>query len=115
MSLPTLGMTGMDPATEGALKAAFDQANARLGKHWQLLPEAEARFVVVDMDSMYGPMSWLRLQAAGKQVIGLTSAKRTQTDFHLPRPFAAASLAILLQPILARQRVAEEKRVSARV
>src|SRR3546814_9343098 len=87
MSLPTLGMTGMDPATEGALKAAFDQANARLGKHWQLLPEAEARFVVVDMDSMYGPMSWLRLHAAGKQVIGLTSAKRTQTAFHLPRPF----------------------------
>ncbi|MDQ2702628.1 MAG: hypothetical protein M3Y70_07415 [Pseudomonadota bacterium] len=100
MSLPTLGMTGMDPATEGALKAAFDQANARLGKHWRLLPEAEARFVVVDMDSMYGPMSWLRLHAAGKQVIGLTSAKRTQTDFHLPRPFDAASVAVLLQAIL---------------
>ena len=71
-SLPTIGMTGMDPATEGALKAAFEQANARLGRTWQLLPEAQASFVVVDMDSMYGPMSWLRLHAAGKQVIGLT-------------------------------------------
>ena len=98
-SLPTIGMTGMDPATEGALKAAFEQANARLGRTWQLLPEAQASFVVVDMDSMYGPMSWLRLHAADKQVIGLTSAKRTQTDFHLPRPFDAASVLVLLQSL----------------
>jgi hypothetical protein len=44
-------------------------------------------------------MSWLRLHAAGKQVIGVTSAKRSQTDFHLPRPFDADALAVLLQSI----------------
>jgi hypothetical protein len=49
------------------------------------------------MDSMYGPMSWLRLHAAGKRVIGLTSAKRTQTDFHLARPFYAAGVKALLK------------------
>jgi hypothetical protein len=98
---PTLGMTGMDPATESALKAAFEQANAGLARRWQLMPEGDADHVVVDMDSMYGPMSWLRLHAAGKRVIGLTSAKRTQTDFHLPRPFDPASVAELLQAISA--------------
>ena len=67
MSL-TLGMTGMDPATENDLKAAFEQANARMPRRWRLLPEADADYVVVDMDSMYGPMSWLRLHAAGKIV-----------------------------------------------
>jgi hypothetical protein len=51
------------------------------------------------MDSMYGPMSWLRLHAAGKQVVGVTSAKRSQTDFHLARPFDANALAELLQSI----------------
>jgi hypothetical protein len=96
---PTLGMTGMDPATESALRAAFEQANARLGQRWRLVPEADADYVAVDMDSMYGPMSWLRLHAAGKQVIGVTSAKRTQTDFHLARPFEAADVASLLQTI----------------
>jgi hypothetical protein len=96
---PTLGMTGMDPATETALRSAFEQANARLGSRWRLVPEADADYVAVDMDSMYGPMSWLRLHAAGKQVIGVTSAKRSQTDFHLPRPFDAAGLATLLQSI----------------
>ena len=95
----TLGMTGMDPATETALKVAFEVANVDSGRMWTLLPEAEAEHVVVDMDSMYGPMSWLRLHAAGKRVIGLTSAARTQTDFHLLRPFDAASVAILLRTI----------------
>ncbi len=100
MSL-TLGLTGMDPATEAALKAAFVDANARLNGHWQLLPEAEAKYVVVDMDSMYGPMSWLRLHAAGKRVIGLTTAPRTQTDFRLGRPFDGNQVAVLLREVAA--------------
>jgi hypothetical protein len=92
----TLGTTGMDSATEAELHAAFQQANATQGGRWKLLPEADADYVVVDMDSMYGPMSWLRLHAAGKQVIGLTSAARTQTDFRLERPVNARSVGALL-------------------
>jgi hypothetical protein len=107
MSL-TLGMTGMDPATEADLKTAFEAANARLDRRWQLLPEADADHVIVDMDSMYGPMSWLRLHAAGKRVIGLTSATRTQTDFHLARPFDADSVATMLQSIAGDGGVAAE-------
>jgi hypothetical protein len=95
----TLGFTGMDSSTEAALTAAFQQASSRLGNAWQLKPEADADHVIVDMDSMYGPMSWLRLHAAGKQVIGLTSAARTQTDFHLARPFDADSVAALLRSV----------------
>lgn len=95
----TLGLTGMDPDTETELKAAFAEADARLGGHWQLVPEAEADHVVVDMDSMYGPMSWLRLHAAGKNVIGLSSAPRTQTEFRLGRPFDSHQVSTLLQHI----------------
>lgn len=95
----TLGLTGMDPATEASLKAAFTDANARLGKAWELVPTAAADYVVVDMDSMYGPMSWLRLHASGKTVIGLTSAPRTQADLLLAQPFDASSLFALLSEI----------------
>ena len=98
MSL-TIGLAGMDPATEAALKAAFIEANERLAGRWQLLPETQADHIVVDMDSMYGPMSWLRLHASGKRVVGLTSATRTQTDFRLGRPFNAESLVALLAEI----------------
>ncbi len=95
----TFGTTGMDSATEAALHAAFKAANARTGGRWALQGEHEADYVVVDMDSMYGPMSWLRLHAAGKRVIGLTSAARTQTDFRLSRPFNADNVIELLDAI----------------
>ncbi|MGY0611947.1 hypothetical protein [Luteimonas sp. A501] len=98
MSL-TLGLTGMDPATEAALKAAFIEANTHLGERWSLVPDADAGHIVVDMDSMYGPMSWLRLHAAGRKVIGLTSAPRTQTDYRLGRPFDTAQLVELLADV----------------
>jgi len=98
MSL-TIGLAGMDPATEAALKAAFIEANERLSGRWKLLPETQADHIVVDMDSMYGPMSWLRLHASGKRVVGLTSAARTQTDFRLGRPFNVDMLVALLQDI----------------
>jgi hypothetical protein len=95
----TLGTTGMDSATEAELRTAFQQANATQGGRWKLVGEGDADYVVVDMDSMYGPMSWLRLHAAGKQVIGLTSAPRTQTDFRLERPINASGVAALLDQI----------------
>ncbi|GAA4782040.1 hypothetical protein [Lysobacter hankyongensis] len=97
MSL-TLGLTGMDQPTELALKDAFSDASIRV-RGWSMVAEADADFVIVDMDSMYGPMSWLRLHAAGKRVIGLTSAPRTQADFRLPRPFDGHALALVLGEI----------------
>lgn len=99
----TLGLTGMDPDTEAVIKAAFSEANERAGGGWQLAPEGEADNVIVDMDSMYGPMSWLKLHGAGKKVIGLTTAQRTQTDFHLPKPCSVVALANVLQAIAAQR------------
>lgn len=100
----TLGLTGMDQATEHSLRAAFAEARSRVG-HWALVAEAEADYVIVDMDSMYGPMSWLRLHAAGKKVVGLTSAPRTQADFHLPRPYDVRLLTVVLTQMMSMEGV----------
>lgn len=97
--LLTIALSGMDSATEAALRAALSGANQQLGGHWALVPETESQHVIVDMDSMYGPMSWLRLHAAGKQVIGLTSAPRVQTHFRLGRPFDEAAIVALLREV----------------
>lgn len=99
MAAFTLGFTGMDSTTEAELRRAFEQAAPASGSDWQLVADTHADYVVVDMDSMYGPMSWLRLHAAGKQVIGLTSAPRTQTPYHLPRPVEAPVLIELMRRI----------------
>ncbi len=94
----TLGLTGMDQATESALKASFNEVSGRI-RSWSMVAENDADYIIVDMDSMYGPMSWLRLHAAGKKVIALTSASRTQADFLLPRPFDAHQLGAVLGEI----------------
>lgn len=97
----TVGLTSMDKATETALRAAFDAANSELQGHFQLVDETAADYVVIDMDSMYGPMGWLRLHAAGKQVIGLTSAPRTQADLRLGRPFDTLAMIGMLRQVAA--------------
>ncbi|MDH5823792.1 hypothetical protein QFW77_12465 [Luteimonas sp. RD2P54] len=98
----TIGFTSMDQATETALRAAFAEANAELHAHFSLVPETTADYVVIDMDSMYGPMGWLRLHAAGKQVVGLTASPRTQADFRLGRPFDTVMVIGLLREIAAK-------------
>lgn len=101
----TIALSGMDNATETALRAAFSGANAQLGGQFMLVAESDAEHVIVDMDSMYGPMSWLRLHAAGKQIIGLTSAPRVQTHFRLGRPFDDSAMAAMLREVAATQDV----------
>ena len=95
----TLGITGMDSKTEAEVQAAFKAANSELGNKWALAGDDSADYVVIDMDSLYGPMSWLRLHAAGRKVIGLTSVDRNQTDYRLPRPITANDFAVLLSEI----------------
>ncbi len=97
----TLGTTGMDGKTEAEVKAAFAQANAESGGRWALQGDDGADYVIIDMDSLYGPMSWLRLHAAGRKVIGLTAVERSQTDYRLARPLNADDLATLLRQIAA--------------
>lgn len=85
--MSTLGFAGMDSRTHTMLHEAFSALAERLQLDLQLRPDADADFVVVDMDSLYGPLSWLQLYNAGATVIGYTSAARSQTHFHLPRDF----------------------------
>lgn len=98
MSL-TFGTTGMDRATEAEVHAAFNSANSERGKRWSLVNDGSADYIVVDMDSLYGPMSWLKLHGAGRKVIGLTSASRSKTPYRLPRPINSGALVELLTQI----------------
>ncbi len=95
----TLGTTGMDSDTQADVTTAFKAANADLGGHWTLVADDNADYVVIDMDSLYGPMSWMRLHSSGRKVIGLTSVERSQTDYRLMRPINASDFAVLLSEI----------------
>lgn len=95
----TLGFTGMDRATQADLTQAIGQSVERLGLGLHLVDGDNADIVVVDMDSLYGPMSWMQLHNAGRKVIGYTSSARTQTDYRLGRPYNAHTIDALLSEL----------------
>ncbi|QYR53629.1 hypothetical protein [Lysobacter soyae] len=94
-----LGMTGMDGQTQAALTTAFNEVNAAIGKPFELTQGNDADFVIVDMDSLYGPMSFMQLHNAGKHVIGLTQAATTKADSRLARPLDLAQFKAVLTAV----------------
>lgn len=97
-----LSITGMEQSTANRLRTALEQAGHAIGAFWELeADEAAATHVIVDMDSVYGPMSWIRLHGAGKRVVGLTSSPRTNADFYLHRDFDPPAIQALLRQVAA--------------
>lgn len=96
MSSHSLCITGFARDDEAAIKAQFEDANARLGYGWSLQSEADAQFLLIDMDSMYGHMTWLKAHNSGKITIGITAGSRSETDHLLSRPLSTDALAQLL-------------------
>ncbi|MBS0193172.1 MAG: hypothetical protein JSR34_02930 [Proteobacteria bacterium] len=93
--MPTICFTGMDRAEEAKLKHLFAEANNRLGGEWNLVAEAQARVLVVDMESMYGHMTWLKAHKT-KQVIAVSSHPDCEADQVLLRPVTVDSLVYAL-------------------
>lgn len=90
--MSTLCFTGMDRAEEAKLKVLLTEANEWLGGTWSLVPEAQAQVLVVDMDSMYGHMTWLKVHNSGKYVIALTNRAESEADHVLLRPVTVDAL-----------------------
>jgi hypothetical protein len=94
----TLCFTGMDRAEEAKLKLLFSDANEWLGGEWMLMPEAQAEVLVVDLESMYGHMTWLKVHNSGKYVIALTTRSESESEAEhvLGRPVTVESLVAAL-------------------
>jgi hypothetical protein len=86
MTPKTLCFTGFSKDEAASLLSLFDQANARFGRAFQIESEGAARILVIDMDSMYGHMSWLKAHNGGHVTVGVTVSPRSETDHVLPRP-----------------------------
>src|SRR3569832_174026 len=59
----------------------------------------EAQGLVIDMDSMYGHMSWLKAHNSGKTTVGVTVSSRSETDHLLARPVTVEALVALLSTL----------------
>jgi hypothetical protein len=96
MPVATLCFTGFSREDDAKAKAMFAQANADSGGRFELANEADAQVLVIDMDSMYGHMTWLKAQNTGKKTVGVTAGDRCETDYLLKSPMSSEALRTLL-------------------
>ena len=96
MNANTVCFSGFSREDEAQVLSAFDQANMRLPKRWAATNEKEAELIVIDMDTVYGHMTWLKANNDGKITAAVTSSDRAESDHLLPRPVTLQSLVTLL-------------------
>lgn len=96
MNANTICFSGLSREDEVQVQSAFDQANMRLPKRWAATNEKEAELIVIDIDTVYGHMTWLKANAADKIVVAVTSADRAKAYQPLPRPVTLDSLVQLI-------------------
>ncbi|HET6602742.1 MAG TPA: hypothetical protein VFG21_00785 [Xanthomonadaceae bacterium] len=104
----TIGFIGMDPAGEQALAEAFNQARVQV-PGWELVPEDEAEVVVVDLDTIYGHMAWLRLVNSTRTIVALSNKRSGESEHVLVKPVEARALVGLLQDLGEGRRDAEPR------
>jgi alanine-glyoxylate transaminase/serine-glyoxylate transaminase/serine-pyruvate transaminase len=82
--MPRLSFSGFDRADEAKARALFEGLHL---SDWMLSDEAGADAVLIDLDSMYGQMAWMKGFDAGKVTIGLTQALRADTAHEIAAIF----------------------------
>jgi hypothetical protein len=80
-----------------AIRQLLERVRGQLGQAWQWSPEAEADVLLIDVDSVYGHMDWLRASAAGRRVISLTNRPAAEDEAVLRRPVTADGLIAALR------------------
>ena len=94
--MPRLSFSGFDRADEAQARALFEGLHL---SDWMLSDEAGADAVLIDLDSMYGQMAWMKGFDAGKVTIGLTQALRADTAYRIDAPLSAEALHAVLAAI----------------
>lgn len=93
--------TGMEPDEREALHALFRAANDVLGERFVLTDEAAADVLVIDLDSIYGQMTWLKARHGGRTIVALSSGTRADAGLSLARPVSAEAIAGVLRELQA--------------
>lgn len=96
----TFGIVGADEPLRARICALLDEQPQRLDGRWRLVERTAADLLLVDTESVYGHMDWLRERANGRLVAACASQPDPyRGEFHLPKPVLAADLAALLNQV----------------
>jgi hypothetical protein len=98
----TIAVTGATEQDAARIAALLERHSHKLSSPWQNGKAADADLLVVDIESMYGQMDWLRARSRGRLVIAYTSAAEpAEPEFSLRKPVVSGDLIALLNRISA--------------
>src|SRR5690348_12487805 len=78
MSRLKIALSELETSDAELFRAALGRLTMRLSHHWEWADLAHADLVIVDMDSMFGHMAWLKAHGAGKNVITFARSGQVQ-------------------------------------
>lgn len=95
--LLTLCLVGADADTKAHIESLLESLRSRLEARWRPAAYAEANLLLIDADSVYGHMDWLKAQSSGRPAVALTAAPDAHDPEHrLRKPVAPPDLVALL-------------------
>jgi hypothetical protein len=93
----TIAVTGASEQDAARIAALLEKHRHRLSTPWASGAASDADLLVVDVESMYGQMDWLRARSSGRLVIAYTSASEPlEPEFSLRKPVVSGDLVALL-------------------
>jgi hypothetical protein len=96
----TIAVTGASEQDVARITSLLEKHRSKLSTPWENGEAAHADLLVVDIESMYGQMDWLRARSRGRLVIAYTSAAEPlEPEFSLRKPVASSDLVALLNRI----------------
>lgn len=98
----TIAVTGTSEQDAARIAGLLERHRHKLSTPWESAAAAEADLLVVDIESTYGQMDWLRARSRGRLVIAYTSASEPiEPQFSLRKPVVSGELVALLNRISA--------------
>ena len=96
----TIAITGASEQDAARIASLLEKHRGKLSTPWENGEAAHADLLVVDIESMYGQMDWLRARSRGRLVVAYTSAAEpVEPEFSLRKPVISSDLVALLNRI----------------
>lgn len=106
MNIPkthTVCVVGAPADVVTRLNALLDEQRTQLEARWRPGDHANADLLVIDADSVYGHMDWLKATSSGRLIAAYTKSPESyESYFSLRQPLTAADLVSLLNRVGAR-------------
>ncbi|MEO7324133.1 MAG: hypothetical protein ABIW82_04820 [Dokdonella sp.] len=112
MNIPkihTVCVVGTPADVAARINTLLDEQRTQLEARWRPGDHASADLLVIDADSVYGHMDWLKATSSGRMIAAYTKSPESyESYFSLRQPVTAADLVSLLNRVGARLNGAPE-------